>query len=114
MKCEARNISHKTSKTIDTFAEMKENSHPYIYQMKKTDSGKCIFLRNNECTIYQARPLICRFYPFELKNTEESRYIFAFTEECPSIGKGHELNRRHFEKLFVRSTKLTEKNAIQH
>ncbi|HEX7627682.1 MAG TPA: YkgJ family cysteine cluster protein [Candidatus Methanoperedens sp.] len=32
--------------------------------LKRSDEEKCIFYRNDLCTIYSCRPLICRCYPF--------------------------------------------------
>ncbi len=45
----------------------------------------CIFLEDNECTIYEQRPLICRFYPFELTTDERGDFVFRETLECPAI-----------------------------
>jgi Fe-S-cluster containining protein len=79
--------------------------------MKKTKDGKCIFLKNDLCSIYQIRPLICMFYPFELKEVGSNRYIFAYTDECSAIGKGPQLKRGYFERLFKKFIELMNKNA---
>jgi len=69
--------------------------------MKKTNEGKCVFLKENQCTIYNLRPLICMFYPFELKfDNGKVLHVFSFTTECPTIGTGKSFNKRDFEKLF--------------
>ena len=34
-----------------------------ILRIKKKD-GKCFFLENGKCTIYEVRPKICRIYPY--------------------------------------------------
>jgi Fe-S-cluster containining protein len=52
----------------EEFATKIEGFEPYVFQMKKTVDGSCVFLRNGLCSIYEARPLICRFYPFQLQN----------------------------------------------
>lgn len=106
LKLEAKRISQKTLKGVDEFAEKIEGCEPYAYRMKKTKDGKCIFLEGNLCTIYQTRPLICVFYPFELKEVENDRYTFAYTSECPAIGKGPQLKRSYFETLFKKSMKI--------
>jgi len=106
LKIEAERISEKTLKDIDGFAEKIEGFEPYIYQVKKTKDGKCIFLKDNSCTIYQIRPLICAFYPFELKEVGSNRYTFAYTDECPAIGKGPQLKRSYFERLFKKAIKI--------
>jgi Fe-S-cluster containining protein len=97
---EANSISKQTCLPIEKFAQAAEKA-PYVYEMKKPTGGKCFFLNNNQCTIYPHRPLICRFYPFELKfDTEKGHHIFSFTLECPTIGKGKTLSRVYFEELF--------------
>ena len=89
---------------LEEFAAKIEGFDPYVFQMKKTVEGDCIFLRNGSCSIYEARPLICRFYPFQLQNRENDRYVFRYTEECPGLGKGPQLERRFFEELFAKFT----------
>jgi Fe-S-cluster containining protein len=110
LKSEAQRISQKTSKSIDEFAEKTEGFEPYIYQMKKTGNGKCVFLKNNLCSIYGIRPLICLFYPFELKEDRSGRYAFAYTSECPAIGNGSQLKRIYFDRLFQKLMKTMKKN----
>ena len=87
LRIEAERISQKTLKSVDDFAEKIEGFEPYVYRMRKTKDGKCIFLKNKSCSVYHIRPLICMFYPFELKEVGSNRYIFAYTDECPAIGK---------------------------
>jgi Fe-S-cluster containining protein len=88
----------------DEFATKIEGFEPYVYQMKKTAEGSCVFLRDGSCSIYEVRPLICRFYPFQLQNRGNSRYVFSYTEECPGIGNGPQLERWFFEELFAKFT----------
>jgi Fe-S-cluster containining protein len=101
LRNEAKRIAKVTKKPISEFAHKVEGKAPYSYEMMKTaDDGKCVFLRDNLCKIYSARPLICKFYPLELKITENQEYTFRHTDECPGIGKGFTLNEEHFRKLF--------------
>jgi Fe-S-cluster containining protein len=99
MKHEAINISTSTKRSISDFAIEVESKEPYTYEMKKTaGTGKCLFLKENRCTIYSKRPLICRFYPFGLEAHRNQR-TFYFTNECPGIGKGKLIQEREFKKL---------------
>jgi len=101
LKCEAERIAEATSKSIMEFAQKIEGQAPYVYKMKKTQhDGKCVFLKNERCTIYRLRPLICRFYPFELKTTESGEHEFHFTQECLGIGEGKRLTKKYFEDLL--------------
>jgi Fe-S-cluster containining protein len=102
LETEANNISAQTSLPIQDFAKQIIDKTPYRYEMKKTDQGKCFFLKDNQCSIYSSRPLICRFYPFELKfDCDKGYHVFNFTLECPSIHKGKTITMKDFEELFT-------------
>ena len=69
--------------------------------MKKQQDNKCFFLKHNTCSIYNFRPLICRFYPFELKFDEkQQKYAFTTTTECPALNQGKRLTKIYFKTLF--------------
>ncbi len=111
LKIEADRISEETLKNIDEFAERIEDSEPYTYRMKKNTERKCVFLKDKTCAIYQIRPLICRFYPFEFTNAGNSGLTFIPTDECPCIGKGLKLDRSYFDRLFERLTRTIRENS---
>ncbi len=100
LKKEAQRISTLTKRQIGDFADELTNKEPYAYEMKKTTKGgKCLFLQHNKCTIYHARPLICRFYPFGLE-TDQNMKRFFYTKECLGIGKGRIVEERDFNELL--------------
>jgi Fe-S-cluster containining protein len=111
LRIEAEMISQKASRNLDEFAERKEGVEPYVYQMRKTSDGKCTFLKDNLCTIYSIRPLICRFYPFRLDDLGNQKYIFSYTEECPGVGSGPQLKRKFFSKLYVEFMESMRQNS---
>ena len=101
LKTEAKQIAKTTLQPISKFTLKIKGRTPYSYEMKKTaEDGKCVFLENNCCAIYSSRPLICRFYPFELKISHNQKPRFLFTEECPGINKGRILSKDYFRKMF--------------
>jgi Fe-S-cluster containining protein len=100
LKTEIEQIAEATSQLITQFAVEINGMGPYSYEMKKrVENGKCVFLENNRCRIYSLRPLVCRFYPFELDSCG-GKNSFSFTEECPGIGKGGILREDYFKKMF--------------
>ena len=113
LQIETQRISKKILKQICDFAEKVGGSDPYVYRMKKTGDGKCVFLRDSLCSIYELRPLICKFYPFQLINSENGKLVFDYTNECPSIGKGPELGRSFFEKLYEESLRLMQESVAK-
>jgi Fe-S-cluster containining protein len=100
-KTEVEQIVKPTGRQIFNFAVKIEDNAPYSYEMKKRKNGKCVFLKNNRCTIYSLRPLICRFYPFELKVMHNRKYTFLYTNECPGINKGQVLNEGYYRMMFL-------------
>ncbi|MBN1244687.1 YkgJ family cysteine cluster protein, partial [Candidatus Bathyarchaeota archaeon] len=98
---EAEQIAKTTLQPTTQFAVKIKDTEPYSYEMKKrAEDGKCVFLENDRCKIYSVRPLICRFYPFELKSSHGGKHSFLFTEECPGISKGGILSEGYFRKMF--------------
>ncbi len=102
LESEASDISAEINLPIKIFAEPIKDKVPYCFEMKKPQEGKCFFLKDNKCSIYNLRPLICRFYPFELKfDPDKEIHVFDFTFECPEINKGKILTLKDFEELFA-------------
>lgn len=101
LECEAEKIADHTRQPKHDFSVPIAGKAPYVHEMRKSGDGKCVFLKENRCSIYPLRPLICMFYPFELKPRENTElHNFDFTVECPTIGKGAVLTKRDFKKLF--------------
>ena len=111
LKTDVASISNKLLIRDQEFAKEISGFEPYVYEMKKTEVGKCFFLENNVCTIYEIRPLICRFYPFQLENLGNNRYSFSYTSKCRGIGKGSHQKRAFFENLFIQVTNAMEENS---
>lgn len=103
LKTEGERIALETGLVPAEFLAEIRNFSPYRYRMRKDEKGKCRFLDGKTCTIYEVRPLVCVFYPVELKGTVRTGYTFTHTDECPCIGKGPPLKRSYFERLFRKS-----------
>jgi Fe-S-cluster containining protein len=91
---------------VSAFAQDAFGNAPYVYEMLKKPDGKCIFLHDEKCTVYEVRPLICRFYPFELSTDQVGTCSFGVTDECPGVshpdtkGVGKRLDSSFFKALF--------------
>jgi uncharacterized protein len=102
LESEANAISGETCLPKQEFTKKITGKSPYCYEMKKSSEGNCLFLKENQCSIYTLRPLVCRFYPFELKfEKDKGQHVFNFTFECPGISKGRTITRKDFEELFL-------------
>jgi Fe-S-cluster containining protein len=58
------------------------NRQAFEWALRKKPDGDCIFLDKGRCTIYEARPFICRTYPFYL---DEGHIGHG---ECDGLGCG--------------------------
>ena len=58
------------------------------------DSGACIFLKDNKCLIYPARPIQCSTYPFWPHILSSKKNFFAQKRTC----KGIDSPACHFSK----------------
>ncbi len=65
---------------------------------KKTDEGyhlieepgrsECLFLENNQCSVYKARPTQCRTWPFWPEFLNAKKWRSEVKNFCPGVGKG--------------------------
>jgi len=76
----------------------------YKYQMVQK-KGACIFLSNNKCTIYEWRPLICRFYPFTM--IENESYVFQVDADCPGVNLGKCITKKDLAKLIEEAIRVS-------
>ena len=109
LKEEAKHVSTVSRKPMEEFTVEVVGREPYAYEMKKTMEGKkCVFLDGDSCSIYAVRPLVCRFYPFQLSKGRRQKYSFSATAECPGVGRGEILRKEFFENLFRQACKNLE------
>jgi len=54
----------------------------------KKKAGGCIFLKDNLCNIYEARPFTCKTGPFVYAMLSQDKNWEAFASECHGLGSG--------------------------
>lgn len=119
LSSDAERISAYTKKAVSEFTQKTEGKASYIYEMQKNpENGKCLFHQNNQCTIYAQRPLICKFYPFELSADKNGKYAFKVTIECLGVLsldtlKGGEILGELFFRRLLRLARATLGSAAE-
>lgn len=62
------------------------------YSIHEDAAGRCLFF-DDGCTIYEARPLQCRTFPFWFSNLRSEARWRRVHEQCPGIGRGRRYSR---------------------
>jgi len=56
--------------------------------LQEHENYDCILWREGGCSLYAARPLQCRSYPFWSANVSSPESWAAVSAECPGVGQG--------------------------
>jgi len=109
---DARLIAKAVRLQTKEFAKPSGEDKTFTLEMKKAE-GKCLFLKDGGCKIYEARPLICRCFPFWIEREGTWKFIFKASDECPGIGEGRSLKRSFFVQLLKQSLEAHSTNDSQ-
>jgi len=97
---EIEKLARVTGRKEDEFSEPTNDEQLYPRMMKKR-GGKCFFLRDDLCLVYDNRPLTCAFYPFFLTQASANSMKICLTPEaCPGLGKGEVIQRDYYARLL--------------
>lgn len=79
-------------------------SPPFLGSLKAKEDGSCIFLKSdNECSIHNHRPTLCKLYPFELFRKDSERVVLRLIPCCMGLDSsdGELVDERFIAKLFA-------------
>jgi len=74
----ARNRGQTTSEFRDTWTVAGAG-----LQLTQTETGACVFLGNEGCTVHPDRPLVCRLYPLGRQVTADGTESFSHAQTHP-------------------------------
>ncbi len=77
------------------------------FALRSRENGDCIFLVEERCTVYPARPQQCRTYPFWPENVRSAYRWRMVARECPGIGQGKWYSAEEVEALLAIQRKRT-------
>lgn len=64
-----------------------EKDQGHFWKLKDF-TRSCVFLKNNQCSVYEARPTQCRTWPFWPENMSAKNWKRDVASYCPGVGKG--------------------------
>jgi Fe-S-cluster containining protein len=97
----------RVSNFFPIFFRLKDNKLSIIFFFYNKigineDNKKCIYLKNDLCSIYENRPYACQSFPFSF-DSQNSK--FKYSNECSGI--------RNFENIETREiTKFSDKGSV--
>jgi uncharacterized protein len=65
-------------------AEARRPEHPIFAGALESEAGVCSQLSENDCTVYRARPLMCRLYPFYV-GVKADGTLQLSVDHCPGV-----------------------------
>lgn len=80
--------------TVELFKRkyVRQRDNRYALVEKKSEGNACVFLNDNKCMVYKARPMQCRTFPWwkENLNSEESwklaaNYCEGINDQAPLV-----------------------------
>ncbi|MCB9025759.1 MAG: YkgJ family cysteine cluster protein [Bdellovibrionaceae bacterium] len=75
-------------------------SNEGYYRLKTSPHElECLFLKDNKCSIYSARPTQCRTWPFWPEVLQAKTWKKEVAQFCPGVGKGKLYTRKEIEAI---------------
>ena len=84
-------------------------SDGYLHLKEININGNCQFLENKKCSIYTARPMQCRTWPFWKENMNTKKWNNELINFCPGIGKGRLISSSMIQKIINKELKNDKK-----
>ena len=73
----------------------------FVYFLKSVgEDDACIFLKDNRCTIHDAKPRACRLYPFMVEPNEFGKHGYLYSRERTHHFRGPLFQTRSWMKKY--------------
>lgn len=85
-----------------------------VFWTLKDFKKACVFLKNKQCAVYEARPTQCRTWPFWPENMQAKNWKQDVANYCPGVGKGRVWTAQEIEKqLAIQEKSEDEMDVLQ-
>ena len=89
-----------------------DKTDKYTHLKEVFKNGNCQFLEKKQCSVYEARPMQCRTWPFWSENLNTKIWNEEILKFCPGIGRGDIISSKEIEKN-IKISNLNEKNILK-
>ncbi|HZJ88223.1 MAG TPA: YkgJ family cysteine cluster protein [Sphaerochaeta sp.] len=96
--CEQTHLTEEAF--ISTYCYPVDMGQFYMISLLEQENYDCIFLKGGRCSVYEARPLQCRTYPFWPAIMESAATWKQEAASCPGIGKGKRFKKKEIDTLL--------------
>jgi len=76
-----------------------------FFHLKESGNPSCMFLKNKQCSVYEARPVQCRTWPFWPEVMNAKVWKAEVASFCPGVGKGRIWSADEINILLDEQTK---------
>lgn len=71
-----------------------------VYHLIDGQDGKCLFLKDKRCQVYEGRPTQCRTWPFWPEVMDSKIWQKEVASFCPGVGQGHPWPKQKIEDML--------------
>ena len=94
-------LSKFTKLKYDDFIKLYcDKTDGFTHFKEKKKKSKCIFLDKKKCSVYEARPIQCRTWPFWKENMNTKKWNKEISKFCPGINKGGRISKKEIDKII--------------
>tara|TARA_Y100001970_G_C14108227_1_gene789385 strand:+ start:803 stop:1240 length:438 start_codon:yes stop_codon:yes gene_type:complete len=98
-------------KTKDFIEKYCDYTNGFLHLKENNANGDCQFLKDKKCSVYRARPIQCRTWPFWNENLNAKNWNNNISKFCPGIGKGKIYSKEEINKI-LKKDEVNEKNIL--
>lgn len=84
-------------KFINEYCELDHDSESYF--LNQGSDKDCLFLQNKKCSIYTARPMQCKTWPFWSETMNAKTWKKEVANFCPGINKGRLYSAQEIDNI---------------
>jgi len=107
-------LSHLMEKTglnreefVSAFCKIADFGIEKRLSLREKENNDCVFWNEQGCSVYEARPLQCRSYPFWPMIVENEKSWEEEKQYCPGLDKGRLHNREEIEEWLEKRVNQT-------